>query len=353
MEMQFDLPFIEFLPSVMPITLKIEAEALEARMFLPESHTLRNPLLALHRSANLHTQGNTDDDVVLPQVQWKRITNTDNGSWVDCMAAPMGGSLTLYYGFHPNPVEYEPLNPESYPPRPQMKGFDPDTLEPDLIRVDLEIGPSVLKLSGMLIRLFFYMKENYFGESQDFIDFDQFASQSENLQPPFGHMNEENFSPEKLRSLQVILNVHLNEIQAHCLTFASAGDPHCPVAFVEELVFQMDKRYYETKLQLTLSPIHLHLVDHFERIGADNESLQEGQLMLNAFQLRGHAMFSNVDTPVDAPTVEYAWLMEFIVGELTGRLTASQVLRFLFLFANKIMYENIIYAQGNTIGNIA
>lgn len=37
-------------------------------------------------------------------------------------------------------------------------------------------------------------------------------------------------------------------------------------------------------------------------------------------------MFSGLDRPLDSETLEYAWLIEVLVGDITGRLTIPQVL---------------------------
>ena len=53
--------------------------------------------------------------------------------------------------------------------------------------------------------------------------------------------------------------------------------------------------------------------------------LADGHLALSGLQVRGHAMFSHKDLPLDSETLEYAWLLEVTIGDLTGRLTAPQV----------------------------
>lgn len=47
--------------------------------------------------------------------------------------------------------------------------------------------------------------------------------------------------------------------------------------------------------------------------------------MLDTFSFRGQALFSDLDVPWDAPTLEYGWLMEICVGQLLGKLHSSQV----------------------------
>lgn len=49
-------------------------------------------------------------------------------------------------------------------------------------------------------------------------------------------------------------------------------------------------------------------------------------------KVRGHAMFSGVDRPLDSETLEYAWLVEVLVGDITGRLTVPQVSNFCFIY---------------------
>ena len=53
--------------------------------------------------------------------------------------------------------------------------------------------------------------------------------------------------------------------------------------------------------------------------------LEDGHLSLSGLQIRGHAMFSHRGMPLDSETLEYGWLFEVCIGDLTGRLTAPQV----------------------------
>ena len=57
--------------------------------------------------------------------------------------------------------------------------------------------------------------------------------------------------------------------------------------------------------------------------------MNRGFLTLSSLQVRGHAMFSHEGLPLKAETLEYAWLIEVVVGDLVGRLTMAQV-HFLF-----------------------
>lgn len=53
--------------------------------------------------------------------------------------------------------------------------------------------------------------------------------------------------------------------------------------------------------------------------------LKEGYLALSGLQVRGHAMFSHERLPLESETLEYAWLVEAVIGDVSGRLTSPQV----------------------------
>ena len=93
---------------------------------------------------------------------------------------------------------------------------------------------------------------------------------------------------------------------------------------VEKIMFEMDKRYRETLLQLQLSPVILRsgiaTVD-----GKKSGDLSQGHLLLTGLQFRGHAMFSEIERPLGSDTIEYAWLIEIQCGSLFGKITAAQV----------------------------
>ena len=85
--------------------------------------------------------------------------------------------------------------------------------------------------------------------------------------------------------------------------------------------------------------------------------MSEGHLALSGLQVRGHAMFSHEGLPLDADTLEYGWLMEITIGDITGRLTTPQVqlnffynlcriLKLLYLCFNFIYFNcNLLYIQ--------
>ena len=66
----------------------------------------------------------------------------------------------------------------------------------------------------------------------------------------------------------------------------------------------------------------------------------DGRLKLQDLQLRGHAMFSSAGLPMGSPFIEYAWLMEILIGDIQGLLSFVQVsfdsFFFFFFFFYKI-----------------
>lgn len=86
----------------------------------------------------------------------------------------------------------------------------------------------------------------------------------------------------------------------------------------------MHKTFLETRLQLLLSPAVLYSTDVVLR-PLESRHLQQGFLVLSALQVRGHAMFSPVGRSIDEETIEYAWLIEATLGQLTGRMTLPQL----------------------------
>ena len=111
-------------------------------------------------------------------------------------------------------------------------------------------------------------------------------------------MNEE-FDPRIYRPIEVVLDINIGDLTVHLIKNCLPKDPPCPFLVVEKLVFEMDKNYRETRLQLQLSPVVLR------SSGSDKvDSLtQQGHLLLTGLQFRGHAMFSEIDRPLGSDTL--------------------------------------------------
>ena len=64
----------------------------------------------------------------------------------------------------------------------------------------------------------------------------------------------------------------------------------------------------------------------------DQEHLRDGHLALSGLQVRGHAMFSHEGLSLETETLEYAWLIEAVIGTISGKFTTPQVMHLLLLF---------------------
>ena len=124
--------------------------------------------------------------------KWKNIVSREN-HWYECMSAPIV-ALSITYDYWPMPVitaseikDSEVTTPQLEemllsPLRPESRGsllkrqtaqsesidFDPTSLAPDVMTLELEIGPMNLAIFGSLFIFLWNIKENYLGESQVF-----------------------------------------------------------------------------------------------------------------------------------------------------------------------------------------
>lgn len=225
--------------------------------------------------------------------------------------------------------------------------FDPLSLPADHVHVELEVGPSVLLLYGSLLKLIINLKENIFGDNQEFIDMERircgaaylFTNKTEksHLHPMESSLLSAGLNPlqspspadkidfREYRPLEVTVSATLHDIRGHLLKNCNEDDPPCPTICVERFGFEMNKKYRETQLQVLLSPIMLLVSDTVERFDTGDKHLGDGYLMLSGLQVRGHAMFSNEGRSLDQETLEYAWLVEVQLGRLSGRLSTPHL----------------------------
>jgi len=332
-------------------------------MYLPEQNTSRHCVIAIAESMKLLNR----DGSILPPLgvggaladkKWKKVFQPSAG-WVDVWTTPIA-AVSVTYTYHPMPPLKEAENPADFPVnfptllaplrplRPKKRlsppeygetmtneaNFNPTCLTPDEIRVEIEVGPSVAFAYGSLVRNFLHLKENYFGEDQKIFDFEktdeEHGEKGTTSTTTFENVMSSSESRDKLfdarryRPLHVKVQLTLHDLQAHLVRNCLENAAPCPCVFAERLGFELDKKYEETMLQVILSPAVLVARDISER-PSSHSHLSSGHLALSGLQIRGHAMFSHEGLPLDSETLEYAWLLEVTVGDLTGRLTAPQL----------------------------
>ncbi|XP_017025561.1 bridge-like lipid transfer protein family member 1 isoform X1 [Drosophila kikkawai] len=372
-EMSFALPFDDFLPKTVTLKFWIHGEGLDLSLYVPEVSSVRPIVLAIDENARLLTrEGKLIRRPELYSKKWRKICQRSAG-WIDCWAVPIL-ALSIQYVYHPVPplgpdpqadittpekeeillspmripkVRKSPVSSWQQPPE-QYSKFDPGTLAADHVTVELEIGSSVLMAYGNVLRNFINLKENIFGEDQNFTDMEQ--SNVNMKEPGATQLNPKDqllakekelanksisetqapeekrkpFDPRLYRPLEVMVSVIVHDIQAHVMKNCNADDPPCPVVLIERFGFEMNKRYHETTLQVLVSPSYLLASDCLQRSQRE-QHINQGHLMLSAVQVRGHAMFSNEGCALDEDTLEYSWLVEVQLGKLTGKLTLPQL----------------------------
>lgn len=363
-DLSFDLPFVDFLPVTIPLRFWIQGESVDLSFFLPEVNTNRVVLLALDKNAKIMTRDGSSKRLAdMPkQKKWRNVCQRGLG-WVDCWSVPIV-ALSINYTYHPCPPlgptpqanittpekEEILLSPMRIPRCRKSPGlhwtqdgtqkFDPQSIAPDKVSLELEIGPSTLILYGSLIKNFINLKENIFGDYQSFTDMQQSRppqaasterSKDRDLQNSSVEASVEDdetksksFDPRYYRPIEVKVGITMHDIQAHLIKNCNDNDPPCPVIMLERFGFEMIKAFKGTELQLLLSPAIMLLTDNVTRPNKEAH-LSQGHLMLSALQVRGHAMFSSEGRSLDQETLEYAWLIEVQLGKLSGKITSPQL----------------------------
>ncbi|KAG7510693.1 hypothetical protein JOB18_028724 [Solea senegalensis] len=377
LNIDFTLPFNEFVPTTCHTRFSLKAEDTDMRLSLPECHPSRYPLLTLAKD---YQNIKLPPDMFMPgenqsapppkpsKPRWRNITHAEAG-WVDCWSVP-NFMLIIDYTWHPiypqkadeqlkqslsemeesmlsalRPPEHTSV-PHNAPPRFNTSSSaahgrlptDPSELPPDRLHVEMEMSPdSQIILYGPLLRALISIKENYFGEDDMYTDFEEVVSSpvlststSSGLGwSPLGMEGGEcketsDLHPLDLRPWDITVLINLYKVHGRLPIHCSSEGPEGPSGFLERLCFEMKKGYKETMLQLLLSPIHIFASDNYQRPTADGV-LRDGHLSLSGLQMRAHAMFSAQGLPLGSDTLEYAWLIDMQAGGLTGRVTVPQV----------------------------
>lgn len=388
-ELTFDLPFVEFLPPTVPIKLWIQGQSLEAAIHVPKSNGNREMIESLATTSKLcHLDDSkkflkSSDLFRKAEDKWHRFTSLENG-WITCWSVPIV-AISIQYTYHPSPpmpeqstffgpnntpagnstvnslsnsthvkvstespqneesILLQPLKPEASAAAAAKKSnppadFYPGSLDSDRLELDIEIGPSNITLYGVILKMLWDLKENYVGECRTFTDITEKPAASNRRRLPFSsratpatgvyidvnRADRKPFDGRLYRPFEVQVTLAMHDVHAHLMKPCTDTDPVCPFLYFERLNFEMDKKYTETMLQLNLSPVVVNSFDLVQR-PESFKYLTEGFVVMSSLQFRGHAMFSEIGRPLDSDTLEYAWLIDVTLGEITGRLTLHQL----------------------------
>ncbi|XP_027391486.1 transmembrane protein KIAA1109-like [Bos indicus x Bos taurus] len=206
LNIDFSLPFTDFVPATCNTKFSLKGEDVDLHLFLPDCHPSKYSLFMLVK--NCHPNKMTHDTGIPAECQsgqktvkpkWRNITQEKAG-WVECWTVP-SVMLTIDYTWHPiypqkadeqlkqslsemEETMLSVLRPSqktdrvvSSPSTSSRPPIDPSELPPDKLHVEMELSPdSQITLYGPLLNAFLCIKENYFGEDDMYMDFEEVIS---------------------------------------------------------------------------------------------------------------------------------------------------------------------------------
>ncbi|XP_078396104.1 bridge-like lipid transfer protein family member 1 isoform X7 [Cetorhinus maximus] len=369
LNIDFSLPFNDFVPETCNTKFCLKAENMDLRLFLPDCHPSRyaNVTLVNDSQPNKVTpqaasSNETQATHKIGKLKWRNVTQPEV-DWIECWSVP-NILLCIDYTWHPiypqkadeqlkqSIFEMQQLTSRSSqkaaertlhsPSVSQRLRIDPSELAPDKLHVELEMSPdSQIILYGPLLKALLSIKENYFGEDDMYTDFEEvvtspvlsLSTSSSSGWPAVGVEENEKKEAESggkqvhpltLRPWDISVLINLYKVHGRLPVHCSSDGSECPTVFLEKLCFEMKKVYKETVLQLILSPVYVFVSDSYPRPSVDG-LLREGHISLSGLQLRAHAMFSAEGLPLGCATLEYSWLIDVQAGLLTAKVTLPQL----------------------------
>ncbi|XP_072351819.1 bridge-like lipid transfer protein family member 1 isoform X8 [Scyliorhinus torazame] len=369
LNIDFSLPFNDFVPGACNTKFCLKAENMDLRLFLPDCHPSRYATVTLVNDSQSNkvtpqtsSSNETQSTHKTGKLKWRNVTQPEI-DWIDCWSVP-NILLCIDYTWHPiypqkadeqlkqSLFEMQQLASRSSqkaaertlhsPSVSQRLRIDPSELAPDKLHVELEMSPdSQIILYGPLLKALLSIKENYFGEDDMYTDFEEvvtspvlsLSTSSSSGWPAVGVEENEKKEAESggkqvhpltLRPWDISVFINLYKVHGKLPVHCSSDGSECPTVFLERLCFEMKKGYKETMLQLILSPVYIFVSDSYPRPSVDG-LLREGHISLSGLQLRAHAMFSAEGLHLNSATLEYSWLIDVQAGLLTAKVTLPQL----------------------------
>lgn len=110
---------------------------------------------------------------------------------------------------------------------------------------------------------------------------------------------------------------------------------YCPIIFNEQISIELNKIHTEALIQVLLAPMAVYFSPHdrgtsFMSRKLDSSLVQPktqspGWLTFSSLQFRGNGLYSDKEVPWKVEIMEYAWLVEIIVGEIRGNIQPEHV----------------------------
>lgn len=311
-----ELPFVDFLPQLQSMKYELKGEkgvAMRAK-FPPDSATapMRAALSRLAR-CNSYAPPSKHGTHTLDKDTWFELWRTELVKMeFDHQYRPLVVKSNI-----PSDIPFTVL--ADYLPPPVNHPWD---LEPDYLGVDILIEGSDVKFTGLLVKLLFELKNNYFGWYDQMTSLNDETTKIDDpvkLKAAFTKSNANESKPiEYFRTMDVDVTVRVCNIRAEMLVYSPAIDEgaepeRVPLVFVEEVAVEVKKTKTQALIQVGVSPACAYL---------DQSSTGSGPgcITLSGFQFRGHAMYSSKDVAWNMGLVEYGWIMEILVGDIAGTL---------------------------------
>uniref|UniRef100_A0A1I7XZZ8 FSA_C domain-containing protein n=1 Tax=Steinernema glaseri TaxID=37863 RepID=A0A1I7XZZ8_9BILA len=326
LSIKFALPFIDFSPKTVPVSYEFEADDnLALRVRLSPQSAIEPLVRALSHTVFCRSFTRPSNCKV-------RIADPANG-WIEIWRTERVAAV-FHYVYHPQPGKFESDIPmhviEQFMPQKALK---PATLTPDRLAIDITICDSEVLLSGIVIKAILELKNNYFGY------YDRLSEVSSRAMYAnfFLDVGKDYGSADSYRPMDVTFRLELQNVKCQCVVHSpktNAKSPDaCPVIFTEQLVVELKKSYTECTVQAVLGPV----VAHFEPSQSCKASREDSWISLSAMQFRGHGLFSDKDIPWEIGCLEYAWMMEFILGDLKAKLHPAHIVTLMQFVDNLLL----------------
>uniref|UniRef100_A0A1I7S228 FSA_C domain-containing protein n=1 Tax=Bursaphelenchus xylophilus TaxID=6326 RepID=A0A1I7S228_BURXY len=330
----FSLPFDQFSPETIKVAYEIKAfSELALRIRVPTQSTIEPLFMALHNNAASKTKMKGSKVFVTAGSEqgFVEIWRTDSIA------------VRFDHEYHPIPSKVNSDIPliflDDFLP---TEASHPAELAPDNLEIDISFGESEILLSGVLVRMIFDLKDDYFGSYDKISDIN--ADKRE-------HTVVKGFEldffkrPELFRPMDCKLRIQLDNVQAHCLTFSPKTDSEtpdlCPILFNEQIAVELAKTHKECLVQAQLAPTVVYFSPkansanlsafmdpafRADRLDYNWDNSNPDWVTLDSFQFRGHGLYSDKEVPWAVEVVEYAWQVEVTLGQLNAKLQPNNVI---------------------------
>ncbi|KAI1727949.1 hypothetical protein DdX_00092 [Ditylenchus destructor] len=323
LNMSFPLVFTEFGTDTVPFELDMKAEdELAVKIKIPPENTLEPIFSALMKSAKqkLAMKPSSIDVKIAKDQTWVEIWR---GETIDVKCEYEYHSVHAVKLQSDIPTEFS----QKWLPAPMTK---PSQLEPDNLFFQVDIGNSEAQVTGLLLKLILELKDNYFGVYDQMSDISKKPLHSANLSSAHDCLK----NVEDYRPMNAFFKLRLENLQGHCIghQFLHTDESkreydYCPVINIEEILVELKKEHTEALVQVMVGPSMLNFSSQNSHCSPSSDDLMAGQCSLSTLQFRGHGLYSDIDVPWEVECMEYAWLVEVLIGEINGKISPQELVK--------------------------